>query len=64
VTIGQTTQSDAVVQAGLQPGERVVTSGGLRLSAGTTVAVADENAPSRAPGSRPRRTADAQGTTN
>jgi multidrug efflux system membrane fusion protein len=64
VTIGQTTQSDAVVQAGLRPGERVVTSGGLRLSAGTTVAIADENVPSRAPGSRPRRTADAQGAPN
>ncbi|TPG61190.1 efflux RND transporter periplasmic adaptor subunit [Roseomonas nepalensis] len=60
VTIGQMTQSDAVVQSGLRPGERVVTSGGLRLSAGTTVALADDAPPGRPPGGRPRRTADAQ----
>jgi multidrug efflux system membrane fusion protein len=61
VTIGQMTQA---VQSGIQPGERVVTSGGLRLSAGTTVAIADENAPARPPGNRPRRTADARETAN
>ncbi|MBP0445745.1 efflux RND transporter periplasmic adaptor subunit [Roseomonas sp. SSH11] len=60
VTVGQTTLADAVVQNGLRPGERVVTSGGLRLSAGTTVAVADDGAPARPPGNRPRRTADAR----
>ncbi|MFC7734327.1 efflux RND transporter periplasmic adaptor subunit [Roseomonas sp. GCM10028921] len=64
VTIGQTTQAEAVVQSGLQPGERVVTSGGLRLSAGTAVAVADDTTPARPAGPRPRRTADAQGTAN
>jgi multidrug efflux system membrane fusion protein len=64
VTVGQTTLSDAVVQNGIQPGERVVTSGGLRLSAGTTVAVADENPPARPAGNRPRRTADARETPN
>ena len=64
VTIGQTTQAEAVVQSGLQPGERVVTSGGLRLSAGTAVAVADDTAPARPAGPRPRRTADAQGSAN
>jgi len=60
VTIGQTTQADAVVQAGLQPGERVVTSGGLRLSSGTSVAIADETPPARPQPTRPRRTADAR----
>ncbi|MBP0492318.1 efflux RND transporter periplasmic adaptor subunit [Pararoseomonas indoligenes] len=64
VTLGQTTMADAVVQSGIQPGERVVTSGGLRLSAGTTVALQDENAPTRQPGSRPRRTAEARETAN
>ncbi|SHJ35556.1 membrane fusion protein, multidrug efflux system [Roseomonas rosea] len=64
VTIGQMTLTDAVVQAGIQPGERVVTSGGLRLSAGTRVAVADENAPARPQGAGPRRTADARETPN
>ena len=64
VTIGQMTQADAVVQSGIQPGERVVTSGGLRLSAGTTVAIADDTAPARPPGNRPRRTADARETPN
>ena len=58
VTIAQTTQADAVVQSGLRPGDRVVTSGGLRLSAGTTVALGDDAPPARGP--RPRRTADAQ----
>lgn len=61
VTIGQMTQAEAVVQAGLRPGERVVTSGGLRLSAGTTVALGDDAPPARPPGGR-RRTADAQPT--
>jgi multidrug efflux system membrane fusion protein len=64
VTVGQMTQTEAVVQAGIRPGERVVTSGGLRLSAGTRVAVADENAPARPPGAGPRRTADARETPN
>ncbi|WP_156963529.1 efflux RND transporter periplasmic adaptor subunit [Muricoccus aerilatus] len=62
VTVGQMTLSDAVVQSGLRPGERVVTSGGLRLSAGTTVALSDDTAPTRPAGPRPRRTADAQPT--
>ena len=60
LTVGQMTQADAVVQSGLRPGERVVTSGGLRLSAGTTVALSDDTAPARPAGPRPRRTADAQ----
>ncbi|WP_424133879.1 efflux RND transporter periplasmic adaptor subunit [Roseomonas chloroacetimidivorans] len=64
VTVGQMTQTDAVIQAGLQPGERVVTSGGLRLSNGAAVALADDEAPTRQPGNRPRRTADAQGVPN
>ncbi|WP_338663016.1 efflux RND transporter periplasmic adaptor subunit [Pararoseomonas sp. SCSIO 73927] len=64
VTIGQTTMADAVVQSGIQPGERVVTSGGLRLSNGTTVALQEENAPARQPGGRPRRTAEARESAN
>jgi len=73
VTIGQMTQADAVVQAGIRPGERVVTSGGMRLSAGTQVAVADESGAPRQPPqpgappagtNRPRRTADARESAN
>ncbi|MCR0980473.1 efflux RND transporter periplasmic adaptor subunit [Roseomonas populi] len=64
VTIGQMTMTDAVVQSGIQPGERVVTSGGLRLSNGAAVALQEENAPARQPGNRPRRTADARETAN
>ncbi|WP_426958014.1 efflux RND transporter periplasmic adaptor subunit [Muricoccus radiodurans] len=43
VTVGPMTQTDAVIRQGIRPGERVVTSGGLRLSNNTAVAVADEN---------------------
>ncbi|MFC0410800.1 efflux RND transporter periplasmic adaptor subunit [Roseomonas elaeocarpi] len=40
VTLGSLTETQAAVATGLQPGERVVTSGGLRLNPGTAVAVA------------------------
>lgn len=41
VALGLMTAGDAVVSRGLRDGERVVTSGGLRLNNGSTVAVAD-----------------------
>lgn len=41
LTLGLVTATEAVVQRGLEPGERVVTSGGLRLSAGSRVAVTE-----------------------
>jgi multidrug efflux system membrane fusion protein len=58
LTLGAMTQTDAVVRTGLQAGERVVTSGGLRLSAGTAVAVADEGNAPATPTPRRRRTAE------
>ena len=41
ITLGPVTQSLAVVREGLRPGERVVTSGALRLSDGARVAVTE-----------------------
>ncbi len=41
LTLGPVTQTLAVVQEGLRPGERVVTSGALRLSDGARVAVTE-----------------------
>jgi multidrug efflux system membrane fusion protein len=54
LVLGVITGSQAVVQRGLRPGERVVTSGALRLTAGAAVQVAD---PVRPPAStnQPRR---------
>ncbi|WP_376092160.1 efflux RND transporter periplasmic adaptor subunit [Roseomonas sp. CCTCC AB2023176] len=47
VTVGQTTMSEAVIRTGVQAGERVVTSGGLRLNNGTAVVVSDGPPPVR-----------------
>lgn len=63
--LGVLTPSDAVVRGGIVPGERVVTSGALRLSAGAAVAVREETpgAAPPAPGERrvrPRQAADAR----
>jgi len=52
ITLGLLTSTDAVVTRGLEAGERVVTSGGLRLSAGSQVVVADPVVP---PAGEPRR---------
>ncbi|MFT8243066.1 efflux RND transporter periplasmic adaptor subunit [Roseomonas sp. BN140053] len=41
VALGPVTQTEAVLRDGLREGERVVTSGGLRLNPGTLVAVAE-----------------------
>ncbi|WP_160000135.1 efflux RND transporter periplasmic adaptor subunit [Roseomonas sp. 18066] len=38
VTLGATTRSEATIQTGLQPGERVVTSGAQRLNNGSRIA--------------------------
>jgi multidrug efflux system membrane fusion protein len=48
--LGVLTAAEAVVREGLQPGERVVTSGALRLTPGAPVAVSEPAAP---PGSAP-----------
>ncbi len=53
LTLGLLTTSDAVVTRGLEPGERVVTSGGLRLSAGSQVAVTEPVVPANVPRRRP-----------
>ncbi|MCO6417859.1 efflux RND transporter periplasmic adaptor subunit [Siccirubricoccus sp. KC 17139] len=64
--LGVLTANDAVVLSGVAPGDRVVTSGGLRLSAGATVAVSEDGgpvAPDPVPGQRrlrPRQAADAR----
>jgi multidrug efflux system membrane fusion protein len=62
--LGVLTASEAVVRRGIEPGEKVVTSGALRLSAGAAVVATDEAAPATvpAPGQRrmrPRQAADA-----
>mgnify|MGYP002780519526 CR=1 FL=1 len=49
VRLGIVTETLAEVAAGLQPGERVVTSGALRLAPGTRVAVQDPPPPDGAP---------------
>jgi len=43
VTVGQRVGDDMVIQTGLEPGERVVTEGQLRLEQGTRVQLADTN---------------------
>lgn len=60
LVLGPVTQTEVAVREGLRPGERVVTSGGLRLNDGSTVALADPAAPAgTAPAApaveRPRR---------
>lgn len=62
--LGVLTTSEAVVRRGVEPGEKVVTSGALRLNAGTAVNATDEAAPTDAPAPgqrrlRPRQAADA-----
>jgi membrane fusion protein, multidrug efflux system len=69
LTLGLQTETIAVVRRGLQPGERVVTSGSLRLTDGARVAVSAEPPPVPADGDtpgggprrgRPRQAADAR----
>ncbi len=66
--LGVQTETIAVVRSGLRPGERVVTSGALRLSEGARVTVAAEETPAGPGGEppaapprrgRPRQEADA-----
>ena len=62
--LGVLTASEAVVRRGVEPGEKVVTSGALRLTTGATVIPTDDAAPAivPAPGQRrmrPRQAADA-----
>ena len=45
VQLGPVTLAEAVIRQGLKPGERVVTSGALRLNPGATVSVVDPAAP-------------------
>lgn len=52
ITLGLLTATDAVVTRGLEADERVVTSGGLRLSAGSQVVVTEPVVP---PAGEPRR---------
>lgn len=59
LTLGPVTQTLAVVREGLRPGERVVTSGTLRLSDGSRVTVTEGGQGGGAPGQR-RRQAPAQ----
>ena len=49
--LGALTATEAVVRQGIQPGERVVTSGALRLSPGAAVMPTEEGGP--APGPAP-----------
>jgi multidrug efflux system membrane fusion protein len=63
--LGVLTASDAVVRRGMEPGERVVTSGALRLSNGTQVIPSEDTGPATpaVPGERrfrPRQAADAR----
>lgn len=63
--LGPLTATEAVVLAGVRPGEQVVTSGALRLTPGAQVAVSDpapptpDGAPPPEPRRRPRQAADA-----
>lgn len=62
--LGVLTASEAVVRRGVEPGERVVTSGALRLSQGTAVVATEDAPPGNAPVPgqrrlRPRQAADA-----
>ncbi|MDB5413207.1 MAG: hypothetical protein JWR10_1542 [Rubritepida sp.] len=52
LVLGLLTPTDAVVTRGLQPDERVITSGALRLNAGSQVQVMDPQ-PQAAPGDAP-----------
>ena len=54
LTLGLLTATDAVVTRGLREGERVVTSGALRLNAGASVVVSDPVRGSAEPPARPR----------
>lgn len=55
LVLGVIAGTQAVVQRGLRPGERVVTSGALRLTAGAAVQVAEPVRPSAAPPQQRRR---------
>lgn len=55
ITLGVVTATDAVVRRGLRPGERVVTSGALRLTPGAPVQVADPVRPPSTVNQPPRR---------
>ncbi len=56
LTLGPLTQAEAVVRDGLAPGEQVVTSGALRLNAGTALAVTEPPVvPATTPVARARR---------
>ena len=62
--LGVLTPAEAVVRHGVEVGEKVVTSGALRLSPGAHVVATDDAAPENAPGPgqrrlRPRQAADA-----
>ncbi len=63
--LGVLTANTAVVQHGMEPGERIVTSGALRLSDGAQVSLAEDAGPATPaePGQRrlrPRQAADAR----
>ncbi|HEY4251756.1 MAG TPA: efflux RND transporter periplasmic adaptor subunit [Roseomonas sp.] len=56
LTLGTIAGTDAVVRNGIRPGERVVTSGALRLQGGSAVQVAEPvHPPAPVPGEGPRR---------
>ena len=55
ITTGFINATDAVVTRGLRPDEKVVTSGALRLNAGTTVQVMEPVVPAYVPPTRGRR---------
>jgi multidrug efflux system membrane fusion protein len=62
--LGVLTPAEAVVRRGVEVGEKVVTSGALRLSPGAHVAATEDTAPENAPAPgqrrlRPRQAADA-----
>jgi multidrug efflux system membrane fusion protein len=62
VAAGQHVGDDVVIQKGIDPGERVVTEGQLRLEQGTRIQLADANGtPSGGRGGRGRRGGDAAG---
>ncbi|MHB0704557.1 efflux RND transporter periplasmic adaptor subunit, partial [Roseomonas mucosa] len=69
VQLGPVTLAEAVIRQGLKPGERVVTSGALRLNPGATVSVVDPAAPAPEAPAAPsaarqaRRQAEAQAGT-
>ena len=64
VTVSQQDETQAVIAKGLEAGERVVTTGFARLTAGAEVAVTNAEAGAAAPASsRPRRSRDAAART-